>query len=162
MNNPDNMGNAATSDIVNRDQVVSTLNSLISICKDGEEGYRKAAEVVNSLPLTSLFTKYSEQRGQFATELTNLVDGLGGDPAERGSLAGAVHRGWINLRSAVSGEINAETVLDECERGEDAAKTAYESALAAGLPANIHDKVQRQYEYVRLAHDHVRGLRDAQ
>jgi uncharacterized protein (TIGR02284 family) len=51
-------------------------------------------------------------------------------------------------------------VLTECERGEDAAKRAYEAALNEDLPADIKALVQRQYEGVKTNHDRIRDLRN--
>jgi uncharacterized protein (TIGR02284 family) len=52
-------------------------------------------------------------------------------------------------------------VLEECERSEDAAKSAYEAALKKDLPADIRTVVDRQYLGVKENHDHVRDLRNS-
>jgi uncharacterized protein (TIGR02284 family) len=70
-----------------------------------------------------------------------------------------LHRGWINLRSVVSGG-SQDAIIGEAERGEDAAARAYESALRSSLPASIRPLVEGQYERVREAHDRMRMLRD--
>ena len=57
--------------------------------------------------------------------------------------------------------MNEHAVLAECERGEVAAKAAYEAALQKSLPANVNTLVQRQYEGVKANHDRVRNLRNA-
>jgi len=51
--------------------------------------------------------------------------------------------------------------LEECERGEDAAKSAYEAALKEDLPADIRTLVERQYQGVKENHDRVRDLRNS-
>jgi uncharacterized protein (TIGR02284 family) len=51
-------------------------------------------------------------------------------------------------------------VLAECERGEDAAKAAYEAALQKSLPTNVRTLIERQYEGVKANHDRVRNLRN--
>jgi uncharacterized protein (TIGR02284 family) len=52
-------------------------------------------------------------------------------------------------------------VLAECERGEDAAKAAYNAALQKSLPADVRTLVERQYQGVKANHDRVRNLRNA-
>src|SRR3982751_4841721 len=86
------------------DDVISTLNGLIETCKDGQEGFAQAAEGVERSDLKSLFYEYSQQRSKFTGELQNLVQGLGGDPTNSGSVAGSLHRGWINIKAAVTGK----------------------------------------------------------
>ena len=142
------------------DSVISTLNNLIETCKDGQEGFQQAAEGVQDSSLKSLFYEYSQQRAQFVGELQGLVRELGGEPETSSSLAGAVHRGWINIKSAVTGQDDA-AILNECERGEDVAKSAYKDALAADLPSNVASVVQTQATQVQQAHDRIRGLRDS-
>jgi uncharacterized protein (TIGR02284 family) len=142
------------------DSVISTLNNLIETCKDGQEGFQQAAEGVQDSSLKSLFYEYSQQRAQFVGELQGLVREIGGEPETSSSVAGALHRGWINIKSAVTGRDDA-AILNECERGEDVAKNAYKDALAADLPSNVTSVVQQQATSVQQAHDRIRGLRDA-
>ena len=108
---------------------ISTLNHLIETLKDGQEGFRAASEDIGSSELKTLFSKYSLQRAQFAGELQEAVITLGDhDPADSGSVAGAVHRGWIDLKAALMSK-DEHAVLAECERGEDVAVAAYRKAL---------------------------------
>lgn len=142
------------------DTAISTLNNLIETCKDGQEGFKQAAEGVQASNLKSLFYEFGQQRAQFAGELQGLVREMGGDPETTSSTAGALHRGWINIKSVITGKDDA-AILNEAERGEDVAKKAYKDALAENLPANAASVVQRQSAEVEKAHDKVRNLRDA-
>lgn len=142
------------------DDVISTLNGLIETCKDGQEGFKEAAEGIERSDLKSLFYEFSQQRAQFAGELQTIVQSLGGDPENTGSVAGSLHRGWINIKSAVTGRDEA-SILNECERGEDSAKNMYKEALEMQLPANVMETVQSQYSSILAAHDRIKALRDA-
>ena len=51
------------------DDVVSCLIDLIETCKDGQEGFKDAAEAVKDGELKTLFFEYSQQRAQFARHL---------------------------------------------------------------------------------------------
>jgi uncharacterized protein (TIGR02284 family) len=142
------------------DDVISTLNSLIETCRDGQQGFADAAEGVEDSNLKSFFYEAGQQRAQFVGELQSLVRDLGGDPENSGSVAGAIHRGWINIKSAVTGK-DEKAILNEAERGEDSAVSAYKNALNEALPANVLSVVQNQYSQVQATHDKVKRLRDA-
>jgi uncharacterized protein (TIGR02284 family) len=81
----------------------------------------------------------------------------GGDPEKMGSVSGSLHRGWINIKSLVTGGDDG-AIIAEAERGEDAAKRAFEDALKADLPAGTRELVQQQSAIVHTAHDEVRAL----
>lgn len=140
--------------------VISTLNNLIETCKDGQNGFQDAAENVERSDLKSLFYECSQQRAQFAGELQSLVRELGGDPEESGSVAAAVHRRWIDIKSLITGK-DETAVLNECERGEDLAVNTYKTALNEELPANVSTVVQNQYITVKATHDRIRDMRDS-
>jgi len=142
------------------EDVISTLNNLIETCKDGQDGFKTAAEGVERSDLKSLFYELGQQRSQFAGELQTLVRELGGDPESTGSTSAALHRGWINIKSLVTGK-DETAILNEAERGEDVAKAAYEKATKEQLPSNVASVVQQQSTQVKAAHDRVRDLRDA-
>jgi uncharacterized protein (TIGR02284 family) len=142
-------------------EVISTLNSLIETLKDGQEGFRQASEAVQDHQLKSLFSEYSLQRSKFAGELQNQAIHLGEhDPENTSSTAGALHRTWINLKSALTSRDDG-AILAECERGEDSAVAQYKKAMEHNLPEPLADIISRQYTGVKSAHDHVRSLRDA-
>src|SRR5205809_3318604 len=142
-------------------EVISTINNLIETLKDGQEGFKQAAEGVKDPRLKSLFNDYSLQRSRFATELQSEARVLGeSEPETSSSAAGALHRAWINLKSAVtSGDDRA--ILAECERGEDSAVEEYKKAMNDDLSPSLRDLVSRQYSEVKSAHDRIRTLRDA-
>ncbi|HYP02011.1 MAG TPA: PA2169 family four-helix-bundle protein [Pyrinomonadaceae bacterium] len=148
--------------MADNDEVISVLNNLIETCKDGQNGFQTAAEGITRSDVKSLFYQYSQQRAQFAGELQDEVRRLGGDPEQTGSVAATLHRGWINIKSAVTGA-DENAVLAECERGEDAAVSNYKDALAAdrNLPADVRAILERQYAQVQEAHDRIRNLERA-
>ena len=136
------------------------VDGLIETLKDGQEGFEQAAEGVKDPPLKSLFNEYSQQRSRFASELQSQAQSLGEqEPETSGSATGALHRAWINLKSAVtSGDDHA--ILVECERGEDSAVEEYKKALDENLSAPLREIVSRQFSEIKNAHDRVKNLRD--
>jgi uncharacterized protein (TIGR02284 family) len=139
--------------------VISTLNDLIETSKDGENGFRACADGVKDTQLKSIFEEAARRCAQGAAELAGKVRALGGSPESSGSVSGSLHRGWVNIKSTVTGMDDA-AILAECERGEDVAKKSYENALKKDLPAEIRSTVERQYQGVRENHDRVRNLRN--
>ena len=139
---------------------VSVLNDLIEVCKDGERGFREAAEGVQNHELRTIFEKYSRQRAGFAAELQVEVSRIGGSPEKSGSAAGALHRGWINLKAAITGK-NDHAILEEAERGEDVAVAGYRDALSKDLPSDFVAIIRKQYDAVQVGHREIRTLRDS-
>ena len=140
---------------------VSTLNTLIETCNDGAQGFRTAAQELENSSLKQLFNDYARQRAQFADQLREEVRRLGGTPDEGGSVSGAMHRGWMNIKSAIAGKSDS-AIVAEAERGEDVAVKAYEKAIRSDLPPQVRLTVQRQFTEVQSAHDRVRGFEKTQ
>ena len=140
--------------------ISSVLNDLIETCKDGQKGFQHATENVKEPRLRQLFQRLALQRGQFATQLQTLVRALGEDAETSGSAAGAMHRGWIDLKSAISSN-DEKAILAECERGEDSAVAQYRSALECELPSDIRAVVISQSGAVKESHDEIKALRDS-
>lgn len=151
----------ATTAAASNDDVISTLNSLIETCKDGQDGFKTAAEGVERSDLKTLFYEFSQQRSEFVGVLQGLVRNLGGDPENSGSVSAALHRGWIDIKSLVTGK-DEGAILNECERGEDVAKDAYQTALKVNLPANVRDVLSQQSQAILAAHNRVKALRNAE
>jgi len=146
---------------MNEKEIASVINNLIETLKDGEKGFKEAADGVKDPELKSLFTQYSAQRHRFASELqTELRSVAGAEPETGGSAAGAMHRGWMDLKSAISGK-NEGAILAECERGEDSAVKEFKETIDKPLSSPLRDVVFRQYTDIKLAHDRIKQLRDA-
>jgi len=139
--------------------VVNILNELIETCKDGEYGFYQSGKNARSHELRNIFRMRGAECQLAAQELKGLVRDLGGDPDKRGTLAGALHRGWVSVRHTINGE-NDLDILNECERGEDMAKAHYARALAQDLPSDIRGILSRQYDSVLSNHAEIKALRD--
>ena len=74
-------------------------------------------------------------------------------------MAGAIHRGWIHLKSLLIIRDDL-AILEQCEWGEDSAVEAYRDALGSEL-GEAHPVVAEQAIEVQAAHDKVRSLRDS-
>ncbi|WKB51815.1 ferritin-like domain-containing protein [Eleftheria terrae] len=144
---------------MSNDDVIDLLNDLIENCKDGEYGFNACAEHAKSPQLQTFFSTRAQDCRRGAEELQAQVTALGGKPETHGTAAGAVHRGWVATRSALTG-YDDHAMLEECERGEDVALKKYRAALARDLPLNIRSLVERQMQGTQRNHDEVKVLRD--
>jgi uncharacterized protein (TIGR02284 family) len=141
------------------DETIDQLNKLIETSKDGEYGFRSCAEHCKSADLKTVFMRRSEDCAKGARDLQALVSRLGGKPENDSSTTGAMHRGWVSVVGTLTG-YSDEQMLNECERGEDAAMDRYRDALKQPLPSDVMSVVQAQYEGVKRNHDQIRTLRN--
>ncbi|HSI53044.1 MAG: PA2169 family four-helix-bundle protein [Ramlibacter sp.] len=142
-----------------RDDVVDALQDLVECCKDGEFGFRACAEQAKRADLKSTFLQRADDCRGAAQELNEQIRSLGGKAEDSGSMTGALHRGWVAVKSTLT-TYDDKAVLEECERGEDNALARYRKALKQALPAGVKLIVERQMQGVQRNHDQVKMLRD--
>lgn len=145
--------------VMDNSDVVSALNDLIEVSKDGEYGFRECAEHAKSSSIKSTLTSRAADCASGAAELQRLVTSYGGTPETGGSAAGALHRGWVSIRSILSTKDDL-SVLEEAERGEDTALKAYREASAKSLPADVKAVVAKQLQGTQANHDQIKALRN--
>ncbi len=141
------------------DRIVKLLNDLVETSKDGEKGFLAAAEDTKDPELRNLFQNRAEDCSRSAQELQSMITRLGGTPETNGHMTATMHRGWVHLKAALASRTDA-AILEECERGEDNAKSHYADALREPLPEDIRHVIQRQYSGLLRNHDEMRDLRD--
>jgi uncharacterized protein (TIGR02284 family) len=142
---------------------ISILNDLIEVNNDRVAGFEKAIADINdeNIDLKAIFQGYSTQSRKFSQELTAIVAGYGEDVETGNSVAGTLHRAWIDVKSLFGGSDRA-SILSEAERGEDAIKAAYKMALENGdLSTEALETVSKQAQEIKTAHDAIKVLRDA-
>ncbi len=138
--------------------LTSTLNSLIETLNDGRLGFTTAAEDAEMSELKTLFGMLAAEREKFAAQLQQQVQQLGETPEKTGTVAGDLHRGWINLKAAVSRREDL-AILEECERGEESAVSSFRDALSGDL-GSARDLVEAQYQHIQAAHDRIVRLKE--
>jgi len=141
------------------ENTIDIVEKLIETCRDGQAGYRDAAEHTQNSELKELFNRQSLERAKFAGELEIIVQQLGKtDPDRTPSMANKLHRAWFDLKQKFGG--GDASVLESVETGEDNAKKHYQDAMNANLPADVQEIVERQARSIFAAHDRIRVLRD--
>jgi uncharacterized protein (TIGR02284 family) len=139
---------------------ISWLQDLIQINLDSRDGFKGAAEHLKEKhsTLEAIFRRLASERDGQAKELQTLVARNAEKPQKSGSASAAVHRAWMDLRSAFGGGEHA--ILSEAERGEDHIKGKYEEAVKDLKGCTCVTILRRQYSAVVASHDAVRDLRD--
>ena len=121
--------------------VQDTLNDLISICRNSEQGFGKAAKGVQSENLRRRFSAIARQRADFAEELSAYVRKIGGEPAGAANRGGK-QKGRRETEAGI-GDRDDASFLAECETFEEDALRHYERALSKDLPVPVRPIVDR-------------------
>jgi uncharacterized protein (TIGR02284 family) len=133
------------------------LNHLIERCRDGERGFRVAAEHVTETAFKRLFAELAVERARCADELVPHAQRLGGAAAADGTSVGALHRKWIGIKDALTRH-DEHAIVVEVVRGDRATLQAYKDAVDGILPPMSRDVVERQYERLRMQHEGVAAV----
>jgi uncharacterized protein (TIGR02284 family) len=136
---------------------------LVETLKDGEKGYATAADKLRDGDRPEWATtmqRFSEQRAGFWREIVEMGHEYGDDVDESGTVAAALHRGWLSLKDAVTGD-DPDAVLKAAETGEDHAVKEYEDALEMDLSVGFREVVVRQQADVLAARDELKALKNA-
>lgn len=136
---------------------------LVETLKDGEKGFASAAEKLRDgehAEWATTLQRLSEQRAGFSREIIELGHEYDDDVDASGTVAATLHRGWISLKDALTGD-DAGSVLAAAATGEDHAVSEYEDALEQDLSAGFRDVVTRQHAAVVAARDEVKALQSA-
>ena len=144
----------------NHDKLVDNLQQLLEKNYDAKKGFTKAMEEAKNPRLKGFLQQQAAQRSRFANELTHEILNLNEEPKESGSFTGDLHRTWIDIKSAVSGNED-EAVLEECIRGEKASWEEYDSKLKEeNFPPNISNILQKQASEIHTTLSKVKTLED--
>lgn len=144
-------------------KTISVIENLIETVENGRKGFADAAEKLDddgNESLAAEMQELSQQRLRLTNELKAIATAEGASIENgNGSVAGAMHRSWMALRDALSGD-DPHAVLAAAEQGEDHAVAEYKRAMKMEMPASVKSVVERQYGEIQAAHDRVRDLRD--
>jgi uncharacterized protein (TIGR02284 family) len=137
------------------------LRDVIQSLIDGQEGFKDIGEKLQDSTLKRYFLAESLKRASFKGELEDILikEGVADAYKESGTVAGALHRTWGDLKAKLGG--SDHTLLETAESGEDTAKKAYADALKHELPLPIHQILSTQAAHIQTSHDYVKAARDS-
>src|ERR1700735_2334391 len=112
------------------------LLEVITTLQDGQKGFADIGEHLKDETLKRYFLAESLKRASFRADLEAELHRAGvHDVKDSGSVAGALHRTWGDLKAKLGG--GDHTLLETAEQGEDDAKKTYKAALEQDLPMPI-------------------------
>ena len=136
------------------------LLDVIATLEDSQKGFATIGEHLTDDKLKRYFLAESLKRANFRAELENELHRAGmADVSETGTVSGALHRTWGELKSKLGG--GDHTLLETAEQGEDEAKKAYKDALEQELPIPVRQLLTEQQSHVLASHDWVKANRDS-
>lgn len=148
---------------IEKSKSIDIINDLIEINNDRIAGFAHAGKDLgdNDLDIKALFQNFREESRNNVHELSSAINQMGVEPEMEMSNTGALHRAWLDIKATFTGH-DRKSVLEECERGEDAIKKAYENALSAdsNLSPELVEMILRQQQGIIAAHDEIKALRD--
>ena len=139
--------------------VVDALQDLIEVARDGQSGYREAAEHAKDSQLRRFLEAVSLVRAKFAGDLEAEAVRLGESQVDRsGSTLGAVHRGWTDLKASLGG--GDDSILSSMETGDSYARERYDKYIRDNkLPDDILETIRNQAQTIVGTLERVRALR---
>ena len=138
--------------------ITRAFTDILNLNRTSAKGYQEAAEEVKSPELKSQLSQYAQQRAGFVADLEGYAKQYGIEAKEENTIesvatdaAAAVHRGWINIKSAITGQDDS-AVLEAAETGEATALKAYETVLSSNdVPAGAKTVFQQQHDAILQA-----------
>ena len=148
------------SDSGKQHEMERVLRSVINTLQDSQKGFADIGEHLGNETLKVYFLAESLERAHFRGDLEEALHQNGvHDIKETGTVAGALHRAWGDLKAKLGGGDHG--LLETAEKGEDEAKKAYADALSQELPLPIRQLLADQQAHILASHDYVREHRDA-
>lgn len=143
-------------------ETVNVLQDIIEKNYDAEKGYSKAMEDAKNPALKGFLQQQAAKRSRFATEIDQELRQLGETPKESGSVTGAIHRTWIDIKSSLAGN-DDEAVLEEVIRGEKASVDEYKDVIEKHtLAPKINSMLQSQMGDIQSTLNKVKRIEDIQ
>jgi len=140
------------------DEVGKKLNALIEKNYDAEAGYKLAQEEVENPALKKFFEKQQKSRYEFGHDLKAELKSFGQEPDKGTSVAGDLHRAWMNIKSTISSN-SAESILEEAIRGEKTAVEEYNEIInETSLPPSTKAVLTKHRDNIQSALKDVSAL----
>lgn len=137
---------------------IQRLMQLTRMNIDSAKCLREAALEAPDAELSSLFHRLARRRDEQVRDLQSYVEEAGERISEQESMFNAIHRTWMKLRSALSGD-GSYAMLAEAQAGEAQVEQAYANALDYYPGSAVNDMLHRHLEQVKESHQEIRSVR---
>jgi uncharacterized protein (TIGR02284 family) len=142
---------------------VETFNDLIRVHRDRITEYQKAALSLKpqEAGLSTIFSEIVKESQQCIVDLNGRIVSGGYIPEEHVLLEGKIYHAWMGVKVTFSSNPNY-SILDICEKGEDAILKAYHEALKypGTLTQEDHNLLIAQLEIIKKTYDLIKAKRD--
>jgi uncharacterized protein (TIGR02284 family) len=128
-------------------ETLTKVNRLLEYLHDSYKGYYESADMIEDLSLKEKFVSAAHSRSQMINDLEKVIISNNEEPAQRGTVAGAAHRVFVDLKSLVTGK-DTTAVLKEVERGERTLINVYKETLANVDNPEVNLLLQNQLQSI--------------
>lgn len=129
----------------NNERAIDVLQELNQFVNDRIEGYERAAKHTKDPAHQSYYKDLMNQSRQFSNEINSSISSMGGDTQRNTTAKGKIFRGWMDVKSSITGS-DEEALIKSNLTGEEWAQKAYNDALdhRTELPQNVVQMVEKQ------------------
>lgn len=130
------------------------LNDLLHITNDRIEGFSKVEGKVweNYPDVKSEYARLNSLSRVMKNELIDLIQEDGEEVDDSPSVAGAIHRTWIDIKNSFTLGNREESTIENVIFGEKAAVDAYQSAIDSG---------KLSQESLDIVSEHLKNIKDS-
>ncbi|MCH8495433.1 MAG: PA2169 family four-helix-bundle protein [Balneolales bacterium] len=113
---------------MHNDKTIAAINKLVEINNDRIEGYENAFKNTDETDLREIFSSFAQNSKKCQQELVSEINKLGGKATDGTTVSGKFFRGWMDVKSALTGK-DRKAILESCEYGEEQADETYQKVL---------------------------------
>ncbi|WP_191005606.1 ferritin-like domain-containing protein [Hymenobacter montanus] len=136
----------------------ATIHELLYFVNDRIAGYQRAVDEGQDLELRSYYRRLVSQSQQFANQLNAYLSQEGVHHQDGTTLKGKLYRGWMDVKTALTGH-DEKAILGSNVYGEEWALKAYEEALNDHtLYGPIRRAVEHQYTVSQTTYRELKKL----
>lgn len=136
----------------------NTFQHIFDICRDGAEGYKKAAKVIVYQDLKVLFIRIYHQRKLFIEELKSGAIKSNIKLETDRLVRGYFYSTWLMVGAKLS-SVENEKLLEQSLNGEQVAVDIYSKVLAnPTLPRYLRETLAEQQHYIKIVMKQLNAL----
>ncbi len=136
------------------------INELAQFVNDRIEGYKTAAKETRDPAHKAYYNELVGQSQQFSNELNSTLSRVGGDTQHDTTIKGKLYRGWMDVKSGITGK-DEKAIIESNLYGEEWAQKAYNDALEhkAELPQEVVQMVEKQKQASLTTCEHLKQMK---
>ena len=139
----------------------SVLNELTQFVNDRIEGYKTAAQDTRDPAHKAYYNELVQQSQQFSNELNRTLSQVGGETQRDTTIKGKIYRGWMDVKSGITGK-DEKAIIESNLYGEEWAQKAYNEALEhrTELPQEVVQMVEKQKQASIATCEHLKQMKN--